>query len=100
MITYPKNLEGSITIFDENDTVRVAGTSLNKIQYWEFADEEDYDDKIEQYNTSPISVYGFGHSGYYRDVIDCLQVNAESISDGLEGRKSLFLLKQIYKNNN
>ena len=70
---------------------------MNKIEHWEFADKQPYDDEIEQYNTNPSSVYGFGHSGYYRNVIDCLQTNAGSSSDGSEGRKSLYLLEQIYK---
>ncbi len=97
MLTYPKNLEGSITIFGEKGTVRVAGTSMNKIEYWEFADKKYYDAEIDQYNTNPSSVYGFGHSGYYRNVIDNLQGTAEPSSNGPEGRKSLYLLEQIYK---
>lgn len=99
MLTYPKNLEGSITILGKNGTVRIGGTSMNKIEQWEFADKQPYDDEIEQYNTNPTSVYGFGHSGYYRNVIDSLQGKAEPISDGPEGRKSLYLLEQIYTDN-
>ena len=97
MLTYPKNLEGSITILGEKGTVRVAGTSMNKIEQWEFADQKDYDEEIEQHNTNPTSVYGFGHRGYYRNVIDCLQGKVLPSSDGREGRKSLFLLEQIYR---
>jgi UDP-N-acetyl-2-amino-2-deoxyglucuronate dehydrogenase len=118
MLTYPKNLEGSITILGEKGTVRVAGTSMNKVEQWEFADKQLYDDGIEQYNTNPSSVYGFGHSGFYRNTIDNLQAKTEFdsdegthisnfpspitphpslICDGSEGRKSLYLLEQIYK---
>ena len=97
MLTYPKNLEGSITILGEKGTVRIGATSMNKIEHWKFADKQPYDNEIEKYNTNPTSIYGFGHSGYYRNVIDCLQANACSSSDGSEGRKSLFLLEQIYK---
>jgi UDP-N-acetyl-2-amino-2-deoxyglucuronate dehydrogenase len=97
MLTYPKNLEGSITILGEKGTVRIAGTSMNKIEKWEFVDQKDYDEEIEQYNTNPTSVYGFGHVGYYRNVIDSLKRTTEQISNGPEGRKSLYLLEQIYK---
>ncbi len=97
MLTYPKNLEGSITILGEKGTVRVGGTSMNKIEQWEFINQRNYDEEIEQHNTNPTSVYGFGHKGYYLNVIDCLKGKAESSSDGLEGRKSLDLLEQIYK---
>ena len=97
MLTYPKNLEGSITILGENGTVRIGGTSMNKIEQWDFADQQDYDADIENANTNPTSVYGFGHSGYYRNVIDNLQGKTETVSNGSEGRKSLNLLEQIYR---
>lgn len=98
MLTYPQNLEGSITILGEKGTVRVAGTSMNKIEKWEFADKRDYDEEVKQSNTNPTSVYGFGHVGYYNNVINTLQVDEEPISDGTEGRESLNLLEQIYNN--
>jgi len=100
MLTYPKNLEGSITILGEKGTVRIGGTSMNKIEQWDFTDKEEYDDEIEQYNTNPTSVYGFGHSGYYHNVIDSLQHNAIPSSNGHEGRKSLYLLENIYSEQN
>ncbi|MEA4924847.1 MAG: Gfo/Idh/MocA family oxidoreductase [Syntrophomonadaceae bacterium] len=96
-LTYPKNLEGSITILGENGTVRVEGTSMNKIIQWDFADTRDYDAKWEESNTNPSSVYGFGHAGYYRNVIDTLQGKDTPNSDGWEGRKSLRLLELIYQ---
>ncbi len=97
MLTYPKNIEGSITILGEKGTVRVAGTSMNKIELWEFTDKQVYDDEVQQSNTNPTSVYGFGHVGYYRSVLNTLYETNHAISDGLEGRKSLELLTQIYK---
>ncbi len=96
-LTYPKNLEGSVTILGENGTVRVGGTSMNKIIQWDFADTRDYDAKWEESNTNPSSVYGFGHAGYYRNVLDTLQGKDTPNSDGLEGRKSLRLLELIYQ---
>jgi len=38
MCTYPKNLEGSITILGETGTVRIGGVAVNEIQEWQFAD--------------------------------------------------------------
>lgn len=98
MLTYPKNMEGSITILGEKGTVRIGGTSMNKIERWEFADQQPYDNEIEQYNTNPTSVYGFGHTGYYRNIIKSLEDAEVPISTGHEGRKSLYLLEQIYIN--
>ena len=37
MLTYPKNMEGSITVIGEKGTVKVGGTALNRIEHWEFA---------------------------------------------------------------
>ncbi len=96
VLTYPHNIEGSITILGEKGTVRVAGTSMNKIELWEFADNRDYDADVEKSNTNPTSVYGFGHQGYYQNVISCLKGKSIASSDGLEGRKSLDLLEKIY----
>jgi UDP-N-acetyl-2-amino-2-deoxyglucuronate dehydrogenase len=38
MLTYPKNMEGSITIIGEKGTVRIGGVAVNEIQHWEFAE--------------------------------------------------------------
>ena len=43
MLTYPKNLEGSITIIGEKGTVRIGGVAVNQIEHWAFA-EPDPDD--------------------------------------------------------
>ena len=45
MLTYPKNLEGSITILGEKGTVRVGGVAVNEIQHWEFADTRTEDEQ-------------------------------------------------------
>ena len=72
---------------------------MNRIEQWNFADAQEYDTEIDKANTNPSSVYGFGHSGYYRNVIDTLQGKSRPSTGGLEGRKSLYLLEQIYKTN-
>ena len=46
MLTYKKNLEGSITILGENGTVKVGGVAVNDIQHWEFDEPKDYDNEI------------------------------------------------------
>lgn len=37
MLTYPRNLEGSITILGETGTVRIGGVAVNEVQQWDFA---------------------------------------------------------------
>ncbi|CBJ83417.1 Gfo/Idh/MocA family oxidoreductase [Xenorhabdus bovienii] len=96
MCTYPSNLEGSITILGEKGSVRVGGLAVNEIQEWNFADEKDYDQQVKGANYETTSVYGFGHPLYYKNVIDVMRGEAEPMTDGREGLKSLELLIAAY----
>lgn len=96
MLTYPQNLEGSITILGEKGTVRIGGVAVNEIQTWQFADERDYDAQIKEANYQTTSVYGFGHPLYYRNVVDVMRGKAAPETDGREGIKSLELLVAAY----
>ncbi len=96
MLTYPKNMEGSITILGEKGSVRVGGVAVNDIQQWEFSEAKDYDTKIKDANYETTSVYGFGHPLYYKNVIDVMYGEADPETDGREGLKSLELLIAAY----
>jgi len=97
MLTYPKNLEGSITIIGEKGTVRVGGVAVNEIQHWAFATPEPDDDQVKSANYQTTSVYGFGHPAYYANVINVLRGHAEPDTDGREGLRSLEILIAIYR---
>ena len=97
MLTFPRNLEGSITILGEKGTVKIGGTAVNKVETWQFADYDDDDKLVEQASTNPSSVYGFGHEGYYHNVLAVLQGRAAPDTDGRAGRKSLELILGIYE---
>ena len=97
MLTYPKNLEGSITLLGETGTVKIGGTAVNRVEQWTFADADPDDALIEGAATSPPNVYGFGHEGYYRNVLAVLRGDAEPDTDGRAGRKSLELILGIYE---
>lgn len=96
MLTYPKNLEGSITIIGEKGTVRVGGVAVNEIQHWEFSEPHEDDEKVKQASYETTSVYGFGHPLYYYNVIKVLQGEADPETDGREGLKSLETLIATY----
>lgn len=96
MLTYPKNLEGSITILGEKGTVRIGGVAVNDIQLWQFDEPKDYDEQIASANYETTSVYGFGHPLFYKNVIEVLRGDAEPETDGREGLKSLELLIAAY----
>ncbi len=97
MLTYPRNLEGSITLLGERGSVRIGGTAVNRVEHWEFADYDDDDKLIDTAATNPPTVYGFGHEGYYRNVLAVLRGAAEPDTDGRSGRKSLELILGIYE---
>ena len=97
MLTYPRNLEGSITLLGEKGTVKIGGTAVNKVETWQFADYDDDDKHVDSATYTPPSVYGFGHEGYYRNVLAALRGEASPDTDGREGRKSLELILGIYE---
>lgn len=96
MLTYPQNLEGSITILGEKGTARVGGVAVNEIQLWNFDSPRDYDATIAEASYQATSVYGFGHPLYFRNVVEVLRGNAEPETDGREGLKSLEILIAAY----
>jgi UDP-N-acetyl-2-amino-2-deoxyglucuronate dehydrogenase len=97
VLTYPRNLEGSITILGEKGSVKIGGTAVNRVDHWLFAEYDDDDKLIETASTNPPTVYGFGHEGYYRNVLKVLRGEARADTDGRAGRKSLELILGIYE---
>lgn len=97
MLTYPKNLEGSIIIFGEKGTVKMGGVAVNEIQNWSFDTALPEDETIKTASYETTSVYGFGHPLYYKNVIDVFRGTAEPETDGREGLHSLELLIAAYR---
>jgi UDP-N-acetyl-2-amino-2-deoxyglucuronate dehydrogenase len=97
VLTYPKNLEGSITILGERGSVKIGGTAVNRVDTWLFAEYDDDDKLVEAASTNPPNVYGFGHEGYYRNVLAVLRGEAKPETDGRAGRKSLELILGMYE---
>lgn len=97
VLTYPRNLEGSITILGETGSVKIGGTAVNKVEHWAFDAYDDDDKLIDGVSTNPPTVYGFGHEGYYRNLLPVLRGTAQPDTDGRAGRKSLELILGIYE---
>ena len=96
MLTYPKNLEGSITLLGETGSVKIGGPAVNQIEHWTFADESADDKLVEQASYETTSVYGFGHPPYYANMLDALRGKAEALCDGHQGLLSLEILTSAY----
>jgi len=96
--SYQKNMEGSITIFGENGTVKVGGQYLNVLEYqcidnYVIKDLED---------SRPPTDYGFyqgsmsNHDKVYENVINVLQNGESIITNALEGMKTVQIIEKIY----
>lgn len=105
MLTYPENLEGSITLVGEKGTVQIAGTALNRIETWQFDDQRSYDGLVDAASTCFSGVYGHGHQIYYEALaafMDHERQTGESwswdaLADGQQGRKSVEIITRLYK---
>ena len=97
MLTYPKNLEGSVTILGEKGTVKLGGVAMNKIEHWDFLEKTEKDDNIMNSNYETTSVYGFGHVRYYENVVNCFRGTEKPLINANEGLSSLRLLDAIHQ---
>jgi UDP-N-acetyl-2-amino-2-deoxyglucuronate dehydrogenase len=96
MLTFPRNLEGSVTILGEKGSVRVGGMAVNKIEQWQFAEPDPMDQEVDRASYETTSVYGHGHARYYQNVIATLRGTAAPDTDGREGLHSLEILIATY----
>jgi len=94
---YKKNLEGSITIFGEKGTVKVGGEYLNVLEH---ASVENYTPP-----NLPMGIandYGSykgsmsNHDKVYQNVIDVLGNNGVISTSGMEGLKTVEMIRKIY----
>jgi predicted dehydrogenase len=95
--TRPTDLEGSVSILGERGSAVVGGFAVNRIEVWNFAEPDISDSEARETAATPPNVYGFGHYGFYRDVVDVVRTGKRAMLDGLEGRKSLELTNAIYE---
>ncbi|HEX2549724.1 MAG TPA: Gfo/Idh/MocA family oxidoreductase, partial [Gammaproteobacteria bacterium] len=82
MLTYPKNLEASLTILGEKGTVKIGGTSANQIDHWEFDHTDEEDSKALELKSPPPLSPHFGHKIYYQNVYDTLCGKTTADTDG------------------
>ena len=92
---YPQNLEETLCIFGEKGTVKIGGKSVNKVEVWNFKDN-DKNDNIDG-EEEPPNIYGFGHIELYKDMIEAIRKSREPLVSGVEGKKALEVILSIYK---
>jgi len=98
--SFAKNMEGSITVFGENGTVKIGGQYLNVLEYQSIKD-------FEMKNISesgPANDYGFyqgsmsNHDQVYRNVIDVLSNGGKINANMLDGMKTVQIIEKILSN--
>jgi UDP-N-acetyl-2-amino-2-deoxyglucuronate dehydrogenase len=96
MLTYPENLEGSLTLLAENASIKIGGKALNQFEICKIKDPS-IKTNLESINYEPATIYGNGHREYYRKLVQYLDepYHPEAIH-GRECLKSLKLLTTIY----
>lgn len=95
---YPKNLEETLSIFGEKGTVSIGGLAVNKIETWRFGDNIDTEtDILASQEGDPDTVYGFGHTPLFSDMINAIRENREPLINGEEGKKGMSIILAAYK---
>lgn len=97
MLAAPSNFEGSITIIGEHGRVRLGGLACNRIEAWDFDEERPDDDAIRNVEHGSESVWGPGHTPFYRNVLDVLAGRAEHQVDGEEALRTFAIVVAAYR---
>jgi UDP-N-acetyl-2-amino-2-deoxyglucuronate dehydrogenase len=97
--SYNKNMEGSLTIFAENGTVKIGGQYLNELEYQNIAGFE-FKNLPEGNGANNYGQYQgsmSNHDEVYKNIINVL-INGSSVSaNAFEGYKTVEIIEKIYK---
>lgn len=95
---YPKNLEETLSIFGEKAAVCIGGLAVNKIETWRIEGSEETEEEVlAQQEGDPDSVYGFGHTLLFKDVVDAIVNDRAPLVSGEEAKKPLEIILAAYK---
>lgn len=96
--SYDHNMEGSLTIFGEEGTVKIGGQYLNELEYQSFKDFSisglppgNPPNQYGQYQGSMSN-----HGEVYQNVVNVLQGEGEIATNGFEGLKTIEIIDKIY----
>ncbi|NEU30308.1 Gfo/Idh/MocA family oxidoreductase [bacterium LRH843] len=94
---YPKNLEETISIFGENGTVKIGGTTATYIEHLKVAslDDEQTNEIITKIKENPLGKPG--HQWIIEDMVQALKGNRNPIVSGRDGMKALQFVESMYR---
>ena len=97
-LTWPQNLEGSVSIFGEQGSVKIGGTALNRITLWKVQGQlEQESELLTSQRVDPPSVYGYSHREAIQNFAEAVLGTQTLATPGPEARKSLALVLAIYE---
>lgn len=97
-ITYPENIEGSLSLFGEKGSIKVGGTALNRKVFWKVDGYLEHEkEMLSKEALDPIGVYGHSHKDQIEEMISAVKEKRTPWTSGMEARKSLKLVRAIYE---
>lgn len=96
--SYQKNMEGSLTIFAENGTVKIGGQYLNELEYQNIKDYkiENLPEGNKPNNYGSYQGSMSNHDKVYENLINVLTHNAAISTSAFEGLKTVEIIDKIY----
>ncbi len=95
---YEKNMEGSITIFAENGTVKIGGQYLNTLEYQQISGaalpQINIIEKANDYGLYQGSMSN--HDKLIQNVIDVLEHNQPIMTTAIEGKEVIAIIEKMY----
>jgi UDP-N-acetyl-2-amino-2-deoxyglucuronate dehydrogenase len=98
--SFEKNMEGSITVFAENGTIKIGGQYLNELEYCHVAGIEKPGLPV----GNPANGYGFyqgsmsNHDKVYENLILALENERHEFANAEEGLMTVEIIQKIYNN--
>lgn len=96
--SYKQNMEGSITVFAENATIKIGGQYLNTLEYQKTNGFDNFDLP----ESKPANDYGFyqgsmsNHDKIISNVVDALLGKAPIMTNAVEGMKVVEIIERMY----
>lgn len=97
--SFEKNMEGSLTIFAENGSLKIGGQYLNELEYQNIKNYKIKDlpigNKANNYGQYQGSMSN--HDKVYENIVDVLQHGSSISTNSFEGLKTVEIIDKIYQ---